>query len=81
MKRLVVLMLLLTGCHGHATVHAPVVDRGRYAYQQQGPTVFRVQAVAEPDLRAALEEIGCGREYVCAIEKNSTVFHVERVPK
>lgn len=82
MRRILSLALLvLAACHGHRPVIDHPVDRGFYAYAKTSDATFTIVAMNQHWLEAALREIGCGKDYVCLIEKTGDVFRVEQRPK
>ena len=82
--RLVVFLfgiLLGLGCHKRVHSDPQVIRRDGYAYAKLSPTEVFIVAVDPEKLQHALEEIGCGKQYVCAIEKNGTEFLVTQTRK
>ena len=61
--------------------HPQIVKRDGYAYARYSPTEVFLVAADEQNLRLALMEIGCGKAFVCQIERNGTEFLVTQTRK
>jgi hypothetical protein len=57
------------------------VHRERYAYQRYDDGQVAVVAKSPRDLDQALDEIGCGAEYVCLVEPAGEYFSVTQRKK
>jgi alpha-tubulin suppressor-like RCC1 family protein len=77
MKFLLVLSLLLSACAKHVSTREELVHRGRYAYQRLNEGEYLVAAVSDVDVKRALEEIGCGKKYLCAVDHDGEIYTVE----
>lgn len=71
-------VLAFCGCHPK---HLPAprfdpVIRDDYAYQRLNDGEFRIAAPNARGLELALQEIGCGRVYICQVEPIGHYFSV-----
>jgi hypothetical protein len=71
------------GCAKRAAVQPdyPVVNRGSYAYQRVNDGEYVVEARNQKSFDAALDEIGCGKAFVCLINREGDVFDVQQRKK
>lgn len=78
---LILLFAFCSACHGHQIVLDKPVNRGFYVYAKTSEATYTVIAQNPYWLEAALKEIGCGKQKICAIEKTGDVFRVEQKRK
>lgn len=72
--------LFLGGCSHRVATDPPqyqMVHRGTYAYQRISDGEVVIEATDTKALGFALDEIGCGKRYICLIDKNADVFDVQ----
>jgi hypothetical protein len=77
LNRLFVFLLLLSGCAKHVSTSPELVHRGRYAYERLNDGEYVVAAVSDVDFKRALEEIGCGKKYICEVAQDGELYSVE----
>ena len=70
-------LLLLAACAKHVPSTPDVVHRATYAYQKINDGQYIVAAADGQALKKALAEIGCGKTFVCEIDKTDDLFDVE----
>lgn len=71
-------IFLLGGCSRHHVQsgrYDPVFRSG-YAYLRQDDGAVSIVARTQQDLARALAEIGCGKKYICAVERVGEFFNV-----
>lgn len=76
--------LCLGGCHGRhipASTTYGIVNRGTYAYQRVNDGEYAVEAKDQTALQEALSEIGCGKGYICLVDREGEMFTVQQRKK
>ena len=69
-------LLGLAGCHGYrATAYGPV-HRVGYIYQRQDDGTVTIFAQDGNALAKALIEVGCGKAYICLMQREGDIYSV-----
>lgn len=80
MKRLIfgfIIGCLITSCrHRVPPARYEPVHRPGYVYLRVDDGTVLVAASGARELDRALTEVGCGKEYICAIEQSGQIFQV-----
>lgn len=72
-------VLGLSGCHPKRVPidqRFEIIHRGTYAYQRLNDGEFAVAAANQVELKRALKEIGCDKDYVCLIEPTGDLYSI-----
>lgn len=84
--RIVVLItaFALVACHGkQIPAHGKyeIINRGKYAYQRLNDGTYTIEVANQSALQEALTEIGCGRKFICLVEREGEMFNVQQRSK
>lgn len=77
---------LLSACHGYKTgTYDPAkyqqVNRDDYAYKRVNDAEVVIVAKDEDALKRAMQEVGCGKEFVCIVDTDGEAYTVEQRKK